>query len=266
MACILLLWLVINKAAIEYRYMDKVLFLAMSGAKQVELSQQAHANNLANISSTGFKADLEQARAMQVFGDGQPSRVYSLSERPATDRTAGTFLQTGRNLDVALEGNAWMAVQAKDGTESYTRSAELQVTFEGFLLNGSGLPVQGAGGNNIQLPPFEQIDIGIDGSISIRPEGATSSELLVIDQIKMVALDPQNSYKGVDGLMKVDNQEVLPLDPNARLRSGFIETSNVNAVHELTNIIGLSRQFEMNIKMMKTAEENSTAAAKILQS
>ena len=122
------------------------------------------------------------------------------------------------------------------------------------------------GGNNIQLPPFEQIDIGADGTISIKPEGATSSELVLIGQLKMVALDPSNSYKGIDGLMKIDGGAVLDVDPNARLQSGFVETSNVNAVHELTNIISLSRQFEMNIKMMKTAEENSTAAAKILQS
>ncbi|NRA21771.1 MAG: flagellar basal body rod protein FlgF [Oceanospirillaceae bacterium] len=246
--------------------MDKVLFLAMSGAKQTMLSQQAHANNLANISSTGFKADLEQARAMQVFGEGHPSRVYSLSERPATDRTAGTFLETGRNLDVALGGDNWLAVQAKDGTESYTRSAELHVTAQGLLINGSGLPVLDAGGNAVQLPPFEQIEIAADGSISIRPEGSTASELLLVAQLKMVTLDPQNTYKGIDGLMKVDGGEILEADPNAVLQSGFVESSNVNAVHELTNIISLSRQFEMNIKMMKTAEENSTAAAKILQS
>jgi flagellar basal-body rod protein FlgF len=246
--------------------MDKVIYLAMSGAKQNMLSQQAHANNLANISSTGFKADLEQARAMPVFGDGQPSRVYSLSERPATDRTSGTLLQTGRNLDVAMQGDTWMAVQAKDGTESYTRSTELQITPGGLIINGSGLPVIGAGGNQIVLPPFDQIDIAIDGSISVKPQGEAATDLVVIDQLKMVTLDPQNSYKGVDGLMKIDGGEVLEVNPNARLQSGFVESSNVNAVHELTNIISLSRQFEMNIKMMKTAEENSTAAAKILQS
>lgn len=246
--------------------MDKVIFLAMSGAKQTMLSQRAHANNLANISSTGFKADLEQARSMQVFGDGLPSRVYALSERPATDRSSGTLMQTGRSLDVAMQGNTWMAVQAKDGSESYTRAGELQSTATGLLINGSGLPVIGAGGNQIILPPFSQLDIGSDGLISIRPEGATSTELIAIDSIKMVSLDRQNTYKGVDGLMKVNGAQVLNADPLARLQSGFIETSNVNAVHELTSIIGLSRQFEMNIKMMKTAEENSTAAAKILQS
>ena len=246
--------------------MDKVIFLAMSGAKQTMLSQRAHANNLANISSTGFKADLEQARSMQVFGDGLPSRVYALSERPATDRSSGTLMQTGRSLDVAMQGNTWMAVQAKDGSESYTRAGELQTTATGLLINGSGLPVIGAGGNQITLPPFQQLDIGSDGLISIRPEGATATELIAIDSIKMVSLDYQNTYKGVDGLMKVNGAEVLDADPLARLQSGFIETSNVNAVHELTSIIGLSRQFEMNIKMMKTAEENSTAAAKILQS
>jgi flagellar basal-body rod protein FlgF len=255
-----------NKSGNKGGNMDKVIFLAMSGAKQTMLSQQAHANNLANISSTGFKADLEQARAMQVFGEGQPSRVYAMSERPATDRTSGTLLQTGRSLDVAMQGDVWMAVQGKDGAESYTRAAELQTTATGLLTNGSGLPILGAGGNQIVLPPFEKIDIGSDGTISIRPEGATSSELIAIDNIKMVSLDPQNTYKGLDGLMKVDGGEALDVNPIARLQSGFIETSNVNAVHELTSIIGLSRQFEMNIKMMKTAEENSTAAAKILQS
>jgi len=246
--------------------MDKGLFLAMSGAKQTMLSQQAHANNLANISSTGFKADLEQARAMQVFGDGMPSRVYSLSERPATDRTSGTMVATGRNLDVAMQGDTWLAVQAKDGTESYTRAAELQVTADGRLITGSGLPVKGAGGDEILLPPFDQIHINSDGSISILPQGEDSASLVVVDQLKMVSLDPANSYKGIDGLMKVDDNQVLPLDPLARMQSGFIESSNVNAVHELTSIIGLSRQFEMNIKMMKTLEENSSAAAKILQS
>lgn len=245
--------------------MDRVIFLAMSGAKENMLSQQAHANNLANINTSGFKSDLEQARAMQVFGEGQPSRVYSMSERPATDRTAGTLIQTGRNLDVAMQGDAWLAVQAKDGTESYTRAGGLQITATGDLVNGSGLPIIGAGGGPIVLPPFEKIDIGSDGSISIRPLGENAASLIIVDQLKMVTLDPQTTYKGVDGLMKVDGGEPVALNPNARLQEGFIESSNVNAVHELTNIIGLSRQFEMNIKMMKTAEDNSTAAAKILE-
>lgn len=246
--------------------MDKVIFLAMSGAKQTMLSQQAHANNLANISTTGFKADLEQARAMPVFGEGQPSRVYSMSERPATDRTSGTLMQTGRSLDIGLQGDTWLAVQAKDGSESYTRSSELHVSSTGALVNGSGLPIYGSGGGPIVLPPYDQIDVGSDGSITILPQGSQASDLVIIDQIKLVQLDPQTSYKGVDGLMKVDGGAPLAVDPNGRVASGYVESSNVNAVHELTNIIGLSRQFEMNIKMMKTAEENSAAAAKILQS
>ncbi|MGB1238949.1 MAG: flagellar basal body rod protein FlgF [Pseudomonadales bacterium] len=245
--------------------MDKVLFLAMSGAKENMLSQQAHANNLANINTSGFKADMEQARAMQVFGEGHPSRVYSMSERPATDRTAGTLLETGRDLDVAMRGDVWLAVQAKDGTESYSRAGSLQVTALGELVNGSGLPVLNAGGAPIVIPPADKIDIRGDGSISIRPQGAAAANLVQLDQLKMVSLDPKTTYKGLDGLMKVDGGEPVDVNPNARLQSGFIESSNVNAVHALTNIIGLSRQFEMNIKMMKTAEDNSTAAAKILE-
>lgn len=84
--------------------MDKVLYLAMSGARENMLAQQTHANNLANANTTGFKSDLAQARAMQVFGEGHASRVYAQTERPATDLTHGTLIETGRMLDVALAG------------------------------------------------------------------------------------------------------------------------------------------------------------------
>lgn len=245
--------------------MDKLIYVAMSGARENMLAQQAHANNLANANTTGFKHDLAQARAMQVFGDGLPTRVYAMSERPATDTTAGTFIHTGRDLDVALDGNAWLAVIDANGQEAYTRSGELQINALNQLITGSGLPVMGNGGVPIAIPPAEKVEIGGDGTISIRPLGDPAAEVLVIDQIKMVNMDNQAVFKGTDGLMHVDGGIALPPDLNARLRSGYLESSNVNAVNELTSIISLSRQFEMNIKMMKTAEENSSAATKILQ-
>lgn len=244
--------------------MDKVLYVAMSGASQNMLAQQAHANNLANATTTGFKADLEQARAMRVFGDGYASRVYAMSERPATDTSAGTLIQTGRALDVAVEGDGWIAVQTASG-EAYSRAGELQINAANQLVTGSGLPVLGNGGIPIIIPDAQQIDIGTDGTITIRPAGANAVEVAAIDQIKLVRPDPATFYKGTDGLMHTDGGAVLPTDPTVRLRSGYLESSNVNAVAEMTSVISLARQFEIQVKMMKTAEENSSAAAQILQ-
>ncbi len=245
--------------------MDKVVYIAMSGARENMYAQQAHANNLANANTTGFKADLSQARAMQVFGEGYDSRVYAMTERPATDRTPGTFIETGRSLDVAIDAGGWLAVRTPDGGEAYTRSGELQIDAANRLVTGSGLPVMGNGGIPIVIPPAEKIDIGGDGTITIRPLGENAVELAVVDQIKMVSLDNATSYKGEDGLMHVDGNLIQPPNLTMKLNSGYLESSNVNAVAELTSIISLSRQFEMNIKMMKNAEENSTAATKILE-
>ena len=244
--------------------MDKLLYVSMTGARENMLAQQVHANNLANATTTGFKTDLEQARAMRVLGDGYESRVYSLSERPATDTTAGTLIQTGRSLDVAVNGEGWIAVLGPDGQEAYTRSGELQVNAANQLVTGSGLPVMGNGGLPVVLPAFDKVDIGGDGTITIRPQGETPVELVQIDQIKLVSAEPGALFKGQDGLMRADNNQVLPIDLGVRLESGYLESSNVNAVSEMTSIISLSRQFEVQVKMMKTAEENSSAAAEIL--
>ncbi len=245
--------------------MDKVLYVAMTGARQNMVAQQAHANNLANATTTGFKADLEQARAMRVLGDGYASRVYAMSERPGTDTSAGTLIQTGRELDVAIDGDGWIAVRAPDGGEAYTRAGELQINAANQLVTGSGLPVIGNGGIPITIPEAQKVEIGDDGTITIRPAGENAVEVAVIDQLKLVRPQPGSFYKGADGLMHNDGGVPLVQDLNVQLRSGYLESSNVNAVSELTSVIGLARQFEIQVKMMKTAEENSSAAAQILQ-
>mgnify|MGYP005998096935 FL=1 len=152
-----------------------------------------------------------------------------------------------------------------DGTEGYTRAGSLQMNAANQLVTGSGLPVMGNGGIPITLPPFENIDIATNGIITIRPVGDNAVELLVADQLKLVNPDPKTLFKGTDGLMTTGAQAPLEPDPNVRLRAGYLETSNVNAVSELTGIITSSRQFEMQIKMMKTAEENSESATSILK-
>ncbi len=245
--------------------MDKVLYLAMSGARENMLSQQAHANNLANANTTGFKSDLAQARAMQVFGDGHASRVYAQTERPATNLASGTLIETGRKLDLAVAGDGWLTVIRPDGTEAYTRGGELQVDATNQLVTGSGLPVMGNGGIPIILPPYENLDIATDGTITVRPLGDNANQLVLVDQIKLVNPDRGALFKDRDGLMVTEGNQVLEPDANVRVRSGYIESSNVNAVNELTSIISASRQFEMQVRMMKTAQENSEAAAAILR-
>lgn len=245
--------------------MDKVLYVAMTGARENMRAQQAHANNLANATTTAFKSDLEQARAMRVLGDGYESRVYSMSERPGTNLDSGTLMQTGRDLDIAVDGEGWMTVMGPDGNEAYTRNGALQINAANQLVTGSGLPVMGNGGLPIVIPPAEKIEIATDGTITIRPLGENAVELALVDQVKLVKPEAGELFKGQDGFMHTDNDIPLPPALNVQVRSGYLESSNVNAVSDLTSMISLSRQFEMQVKMMKTAEENSSAAAKILQ-
>ncbi|WP_210395769.1 flagellar basal-body rod protein FlgF [Motiliproteus sediminis] len=244
--------------------MDKLLYLSMTGATQTMLAQTAHANNLANVNTTGFKSDLAQARAMPVFGDGYNSRVYAMTERPATDQSPGMQNHTGNDLDVAIQGEGWLAVRAADGSEAYTRAGELQITAAGVLVTGSGLPVLGEGGP-VQLPPAAKVDIGEDGTLTVKVVGDADNTLAVVDRLKLVKPAAGELEKGLDGLMRASDNAVLQPDPTVRVKSGYLESSNVNAVSELTAIIDLSRRFEMNIKMMQDAKENSEAAARVLQ-
>lgn len=244
--------------------MDKSLFLAMSGAAQNMRATAINANNLANISTTGFRSDFAQARAMPVFGDTHPSRVYAMTETPGTNMQHGNMQETGRDLDVAIKGQGWISVQAPDGTEAYTRAGDLQLDTNGTLRTGSGLPVIGDGGP-ISLPPSQTITIGLDGTISVRPLGEESSALAVIDRIKLVNPDASNLQKGSDGLMRLQDNEIATADASVGLESGFLEGSNVNAVKALTDLISLSRQFELQIKMMNNTKENSEVSARLLQ-
>jgi len=244
--------------------MDKALYLAMSGGVQTMNAQAIHANNLANVNTTGFRSDFEQARSMQVYGDYYPSRVYAMTENPATRYTQGDMIQTDRNLDIAINGDGFMTVYDETGQEAYTRAGDLQINAAGQLVTGRGLPVASVGGP-IFLPPVDSINIMADGSISIVPQGGGANEVAVINQIKLVNPDPQNLRKGQDGLIHTRDGQFLEADLNVQLVSGFIEGSNVNAVEEMTHIMNLARRFEMNVKMMDTVRENANSSARILQ-
>lgn len=244
--------------------MDRMLYVAMSGAKQTMLAQAVNTNNLANVNTTGFRSDLEAFRSLPVYGPGYPSRVYAQTEMPGTDFLAGTLSTTGRELDVAVNGEGWIAVQAADGSEAYTRAGDLRVTVNGQLETGAGRPVMGNGGP-IAVPPFETLEIGADGTISIRPVGQAANALAVVDRIKLVNPPLGQMEKGTDGLMRVKDGKNAAADAAVQLSSGVLESSNVNAVEAMVRMIELGRQFETQIKMMRAAQENDAASAQLMR-
>lgn len=243
--------------------MDKSLYLSMTGASQNAMAQRSHANNLANMTTTGFRKDFEQARSMPVFGDGFATRAYAMTERPGTDLSAGVMQETGRELDIAVQGEGWIAVQAPDGTEAYTRAGNLKVDVFGVLRTGNGMPVLGNGGP-IAIPPAEKIEIGSDGTISIRALGEAPTVMAEVDRIKLVNPDPAGMRKSPDGMMRGELLE-QPADGAVQVATGFLEGSNVNAVEEMTSMLALARQFELHVKMMRTADENAQASDRVLQ-
>ncbi|MGX2040117.1 flagellar basal-body rod protein FlgF [Methylocaldum sp. MU1018] len=244
--------------------MDRSLYVAMSGAKQILLAQASNANNLANANTLGFRADFEQLRSMPVFGNGYPSRVYAMAERPGVDLSTGSLQTTGRDLDVAVDGDGWLAVQAGDGSEAYTRAGDLHITPTGQLVTGSGLPVLGNAGP-IAIPPAQKVEIGADGTISIIPQAANAVDLTVLDRIKLVKPDKSRLEKGADGLMRTQDGVPAEATNEVRLVTGSLEGSNVGTVEEMVQMIELARQFEYQIKMMKTVEDNGNASAELMR-
>ncbi|NLS11625.1 flagellar basal-body rod protein FlgF [Vibrio sp. SM6] len=247
--------------------MDRALFLAMSGAKQNMQALQLRANNLANVSTTGFRADLAQARSMQAYGDGLPTRVFSMTERPSHNYAQGSVITTGRDLDVTVEGDGWLAVMDNAGKEGLTRNGNLKIDQNGLLTNASGHLVLGEGGGPITLPlPISKIEIGRDGTVSVLPQGAPAEEMAEVDRIKLVKPNNQELFKDINGLFRFKTPgQAYQADATVTLQTGAIEGSNVNAVGEMTALIDLQRQFEMQVKMMSTAEEMDKASDSLLR-
>ncbi|PUB86613.1 MAG: flagellar biosynthesis protein FlgF [gamma proteobacterium symbiont of Ctena orbiculata] len=243
--------------------MDRMLYIAMSGAKETLIAQASNSNNLANVNTPGFMEDLNQFRSMPVFGQGYPTRVYALDERPNINFDKGSIHSTGNPLDLAIKGEGYFAVQAADGSEAYSRRGDLRVDANGLVTNGQGLPLIGNGGP-IALPPYERLEIAPDGTITVLPEGATPDALAIIDRIKMVNPAAERLIKGEDGLLRLEDGEEADADAATELVSGAIESSNVNVADAMVTMIELARKFEMQVKMMKTAEELDNASARLM--
>lgn len=244
--------------------MDHMIYLAMSAARQMMNGQAQAAHNLANANTTGFKADFEAYRAMPLFGDGHPSRVFALAERPGIDFSPGSLEATGNELDVALMGEGFIAVQAPDGSEAFTRAGELKLDALGQLTTAAGYPVLGNGGP-IALPPSEKVQIGADGTISVRPLGQEANTLAVIDRLRLVKPELGNIMKGEDGLFRTKDGTPAVPDATVHVTSGALEASNVNPVNEMTQMIETARRYELAVKAMQTAEQADAQGAQLLR-
>jgi flagellar basal-body rod protein FlgF len=238
--------------------MDRMIYLSMAGAKATMQRQDALAHNLANASTPGFRAEMTAFRAVPVRGDGASTRVYALESTPGYNAEPGIVQSTGRKLDVAMKGNAWLAVQGLDGTEAYTRAGALDLDSEGLLITKTGLTVIGDGGP-ITIPQNAQVQIAPDGTLTATVDNEKPQ---TVGKLKLVTPDAP-LQRGEDGLFRAPDGD-LGADPEARLQDSALEGSNVSAVETMIAIIAAGRQFEQQMKMVHSAQEKEQAAAKLL--
>lgn len=242
--------------------MDRMLYIGMVGAREAADAQGLVSNNLANASTTGFRSDLQQFVSLPLFGPGYATRAYAGAESPASDLSASAAITTGRPLDVAVQGDGWIAVQGSDGSEAYTRAGDLQISAGGLLTNGAGHPVIGNGGP-VALPPAEAIEIGKDGTISAKLAGQDG--LAVLDRLKLVRPPGEEMVKGRDGLFRLASGEEADADASVTVVSGALESSNVNSVESLVQMMSLARLYELQVKVMKEAEVTDEASGVLVR-
>lgn len=243
--------------------MDRSLYVAMSGAKETLLAQTANNHNLANAGTNGFKADLSAFQSRAVLGPGYASRVYSTDATVGWDNTTGSLTQTGQELDVAVQGDGWIAVQGRNGQEAYTRAGDLHVDVNGLLMTATGHPVLGDNGP-ISVPPYSAISVGRDGTISIVPVGQQANTMAAVARIKLVNPPANTLQRGEDGLFRTSNNTPAESDANVSLASGVLESSNVNVADAMVQMIALARRFDLQVKAMKNTDENAQVASKLL--
>jgi len=238
--------------------MDRMIYNAMAGAKAAMQRQEVLSNNLANVSTTGFRAEMVAFRSVPVQGDGASTRAYALETTVGYNDQAGPWNHTERRLDVAMVGKAWMAVQALDGTEAYTRAGSLDVNAEGLLVTKGGLPVLGDGGP-ITVPPNSTVQIGGDGTVSAKGQTGRPN---TVGRIKLVTPEAP-LQRGEDSLFRGADGD-LQADPLAKLESGVLEGSNVSAVETMVAMISAARQFEQQMKLLTLAQTQGQVSSKLL--
>ena len=243
--------------------MDRLIYTAMTGASQVLQQQAAVSENLANVNTPGFRAVLNTFRAVPLAGEGLPTRTFVVDSTPGADFTPGILQQTGRDLDVAVNGEGWIAVQGADGKEAYTRNGSFQITPSGVLQTRTGLNVMGDGGP-ISIPPDTEVTFARDGTISTVPSGSQATSVIVAGRLKLVNPPAEQLERGGDGLFRLKDGTVAAADANVSVAPGSLEGSNVNSVEAMVSMISLARKFDMQMKMLQSADNNARQASQIM--
>jgi flagellar basal-body rod protein FlgF len=241
--------------------MDRVIYTSMTGAKHLLHRQETLAQNLANANTTGYRADVVALRAVPARGQEAGTRVFTVETTIGWDFAPGPMTATGRNLDVAIQGPGWLAVQTPDGAEAYTRAGSLQIGADGTLTLPNGLPVQGDGGP-IAIPADAHVQIAPDGTVSVKTAGQVA--VTTVGRLKLVNPPQEELIKGGDGLFRLRSGEAAETDPNVRLAAGTLEGSNVNVVEAMIGMIAAARQFELQMKLLASAEQNEQKANTVL--
>lgn len=243
--------------------MDRLIYVAMNGAKHTLERQAIISNNMANASTSGFRATIGAFRALPVIGQGGATRTFVVDTTPAADFRSGPIIETGRALDIAVNGDGWIAVQGRDGKEAYTRGGDLQLTGNGLLQTRTGLNVVGEGGP-ITVPPNSEVTIGGDGTVSVIPTDTTPNAVNIVGRIKLVNPPTRDLERGDDGLFRTKTGQPVPADPNVQLAAGALEGSNVSMVESLVDMITHARQYDLQVKLIQTADDNSRQWSQIM--
>jgi flagellar basal-body rod protein FlgF len=242
--------------------MDRLIYTAASGAKHILEQQATTSHNLSNLSTTGFRAQLDVFRAVPVEGGALPTRAFVVDNTIGADYSTGPLQITGRELDVAIKGKGWFVVQMPDGSEAYTRNGALQMSQNGLLQTG-GQTVQGEGGP-ITIPPDVTVTVGPDGTISTIPTGQAPAASTVLGRLKLVNPNEADLVRGDDGLFRLKNGGAAQPDPQVAVAGGALEGSNVSAIDSMVQMISLARSFETQMSLLKNAENNAAKATQIL--
>lgn len=243
--------------------MDRMIYVAMTGAKHILEQQSTVASNLANASTSGYRAAASAFRAVPVVGDGLQTRAFAVASTPGADFTPAVLQRTGRDLDVAIQGQGWIAVQLADGSEAYTRDGSLQTSANGMLQTRNGRNVMGEGGP-IAIAPDMNITIAKEGTVSLVPNIPPPNAVTTVGRIKLVNPNPQQMVRGDDGLFRLRDGGVAASDPGVTLASGVLEGSNVNVFEQLIGMINLARQYDLQMKLLSSADASANQASQIL--
>ncbi|MDQ3268325.1 MAG: flagellar basal-body rod protein FlgF [Pseudomonadota bacterium] len=243
--------------------MDRLIYTAMSGASHTMQQQATVGQNLSNVNTPGYRAAVNAFRAVPLVGDGLPTRTFVVDSTAGVNLSPGAMQPTGRNLDIAVQGRGWIAVQLENGSEAYTRNGSFQVTTEGILQTRSGMNVAGDAGL-ITIPPNTEVTVAKDGTISTVPSGLSPNQVAVVGRIKLVNPSEDQMVRGDDGLFRTRDGKPVAANVEVTVAPGNLESSNVDTVEVMVNMISLARQFDMHMKMLQSADNNAKQASQLL--